>query len=169
MTNSNSGNKQGIPETINQFIKLLGKPQDAAWLRYIDPLKKKPSGADHHWLGSQQDLEKLQKRQSQGFNVCLIAGNGTTATGATGNQNDADIKSCPALFVEWDNKPIDWQVRAWKELGLPEPSIQVHTGGISIHCYWVLKEPMAPAAWCKLITRLINHCSADKANKNPSR
>jgi len=169
MTNSNSGNKQVIPETINQFIKLLGKPQDAAWVRYLDPLRKKPSGDDHHWSGSPQDVAELQNRQSEGFNAYLIIGNGTTSTGKSGNQNDADITDIPALFVEWDDKPIDWQISAWKELSLPEPSIQVHTGGKSIHCYWVLDTPMAPAEWRVLIKRLILHTGADQANKNPSR
>ncbi|NBU73409.1 MAG: hypothetical protein EBS53_18535, partial [Bacteroidetes bacterium] len=165
MTNSNSGNKQVIPETINQFIKLLGKPQDAAWVRYLDPLRRKPSGDGHHWSGSPQDLAELQNRQSEGFNAYLIIGNGTTSTGKSGNQNDADITDIPALFVEWDDKPIDWQISAWKELSLPEPSIQVHTGGKSIHCYWVLDTPMAPFEWRVLIKRLILHTGADQANK----
>jgi hypothetical protein len=156
-------------ELIDQFLKLLGKPHDAAWVRYIDPLKKQPSGPDHQWFGSQQDLERLQERQSKGFNAYLIIGNGTTATGKSGNQNDADITDIPALFVEWDDAPIDWQIGAWQEFGLPEPSIQVHTGGKSIHSYWLLNEPMAPEAWCELIKRLIEHCGADPANKNPSR
>lgn len=163
-------------ESIDQFLTLLGKPQDAIWLRYIDPLKKQPSGPDHRWFGSQQDLERLQQRQSKGFNAYLIIGNGTTATGThkstgkpSGAQCDADITDIPALFVEWDDKAFDWQLNAWKELGLPEPSIQVHTGGKSIHSYWLLNEPMAPEAWCELIKRLIEHCGADPANKNPSR
>ena len=158
-----------VSQQCQQFLKLLGKPQDAAWVRYLDPLKKKPSGADQHWFDSDQDLEKLQKRQANGFNVYLVIGNGTTATGTTGNQNDADITDIPALFVEWDKKPIEWQINAWKELGLPEPSIQVHTGGKSIHNYWLLDEPMAPELWRVLIKRLISHCGADTANSNPSR
>ena len=163
-------------ELIDQFLKLLGKPQDAIWLRYIDPLKKQPSGPDHQWFGSQQDLERLQQRQSKGFNAYLIIGNGTTATGThkstgkpSGAQCDADITDIPALFVEWDDKAFDWQLNAWKELGLPEPSIQVHTGGKSIHCYWPLDEPMAPAEWQALIKRLIAQCGADTSNSNPSR
>ena len=158
-----------VSQQCQQFLKLLGKPHDAAWVRYIDPLKKKPSGADHHWFGSPQDLEKLQKRQSQGFNAFFITGSGTAATGSTGNQNDSDITSCPALFVEWDDKPIEWQINAWKELGLPEPSIQVHTGGKSVHNYWLLDEPMAPELWRVLIKRLISHCGSDKSISNPSR
>jgi predicted P-loop ATPase len=160
----------------SKFLELLGKPQDAAWVRYLDPLKKKPSGADQHWFGSDQDLEKLQKRQFQGFNAYLIIGNGTTATGIhkstgkpSGAQADWDITHIPALFVEWDKKPIEWQINAWKELGLPEPSIQVHTGGKSVHNYWVLDEPMAPDLWRALIKRLIAHCGADTNNCNPSR
>jgi hypothetical protein len=106
----------------------------------------------------------------------LIIGNGNTDTGTnkstgkpSGAQADADITDIPALFVEWDKKPIDWQVNAWKDLGLPEPSIQVHTGGKSIHCYWPLDEPMAPAEWRELIKRVITHCGADTSNSNPSR
>jgi hypothetical protein len=163
-------------ELIDQFLKLLGKPHDAAWVRYIDPLKKQPSGPDHQWFGSLQDLERLQQRQSKDFNAYLIIGNGTTATGThkstgkpSGAQADADINDIPALFVEWDDKPIDWQISAWQEFGLPEPSIQVHTGGKSIHCYWVLDEPTTPAEWRVLIQRLIAHTGADPANKNPSR
>lgn len=163
-------------ELIDQFLNLLGKPHDAAWVRYIDPLKKQPSGPDHQWFGSQQDLERLQQRQSKGCNAYLIIGNGTTATGTykvsglpSGAQCDADITDIPALFVEWDNKPLEWQKTAWIELRLPEPSLQVFTGGKSIHSYWLLNEPMAPEAWCELIKRLIEHCGADPANKNPSR
>ena len=158
-----------VSQQCQQFLKLLGKPQDAAWVRYLDPLSKRATGAGQHWFGSAQDLEKLQKRQANGFDAYFVIGNGTTATGTTGNQNDSDITDIPALFVEWDNKPIEWQINAWKELGLPEPSIQVHTGGKSIHNYWVLDEPMAPAEWRVLIKRLISYCCADKANSNPSR
>jgi hypothetical protein len=36
----------------------------------------------------------------------------------------------------------DWQVTAWQHLGLPEPTIQVDTGGKSIHSYWIFDEPI---------------------------
>jgi len=156
-------------ELIDQFLKLLGKPQDAAWVRYCDPMDEQPSGADHHWHSSDLDHAAVKKRQSRGFNAYLIIGNGTIATGKGGGQCDADITDIPALFVEWDDAPIDWQISAWQEFGLPEPSIQVHTGGKSIHCYWVLDTPMAPAEWRVLIKRLIIHTGADRRNKNPSR
>lgn len=47
----------------------------------------------------------------------------------------------PALFVEWDDKPIEWQLTAWQKLGLPRPSLQVSTGGKSLHTYWVSVMP----------------------------
>jgi hypothetical protein len=112
----------------SKFLELLGKPQDAAWVRYCDPMDEQPSGADHHWHSSDLDHAAVKKRQSKGFNAYLIIGNGTTATGKGGGQCDADITDIPALFVEWDDAPIEWQISAWQEFGLPEPSFQVFTG-----------------------------------------
>merc|ERR1711952_110573 len=44
-----------------------------------------------------------------------------------GGYKRTEITRCPALFVEWDDKPPDWQRTAWRELGLPEPTLQVDT------------------------------------------
>lgn len=45
----------------------------------------------------------------------------------------------------------------------------VLSGGKSIHCYWLLDEPMAPGPWRELQARLIAHAGGDKQCKNPSR
>jgi hypothetical protein len=45
----------------------------------------------------------------------------------------------------------------------------IMTGGKSIHCYWVLCEPMAPDQWRVLQRRLIDYAKGDKECKNPSR
>ena len=140
-----------------RFLKLLGKDPKQTWLRYLKQWRK-PAGT-----GNDRRYPELVPDA----NAYFITGNGNPANGRT--LEDSDIKSCPALFVEWDDKPLEWQVSAWIDLGLPEPSIQVHTGGKSIHCYWVLEEPMAPAAWRELIKRVISHCGGDTANCNPSR
>jgi hypothetical protein len=73
------------------------------------------------------------------------------------------------LFVEWDDQTLEWQLQAWKELHLPEPTAMVSTGGKSVHCYWRLAEPMAPAVWRVLQSRLIAHAQGDPQCKNPSR
>jgi len=141
----------------SEFLKLLGKDPEQTWIRCLKTWLAAP--------GTGPDRQQLELVPDA--NAYFITGNGDPANGKA--IKDSDIKSCPALFVEWDDKPIEWQVNAWKELGLPEPSIQVHTGGKSIHSYWVLDEPMAPAKWRVLQQRLIDHCGADKNNKNPSR
>lgn len=144
-------------EQARLFLKLLGKDPKQSWIRCLKQWRK-PSGtgADKRYPGVVPEA-----------NAYLITGNGNPANGTT--VKDGDITSCPALFVEWDHESTDWQINAWKELGLPEPSIQVHSGGKSIHNYWLLDEPMAPDLWRILIKRLIAHCGADTANSNPSR
>ena len=150
-------------ESINaqeatRFLELLGKDPKLTWLRYLKQWRKPPGTGD----------DRRYPELVPDANAYFITGNsGDPANGKT--IKDSDIKSCPALFVEWDDAPLDWQINAWKDLGLPEPSIQISTGGKSIHCYWVLQVPMAPARWKVLIQRLINHCGADPLNKNPSR
>ena len=139
------------------FLALLGKNPEQSWIRCLKQWKTPP--------GTGADTQRLELKPDA--NAYFITGNGEPANGTTINDND--IKSCPALFVEWDNKPVEWQLTAWQEFGLPEPTVSVSTGGKSIHHYWVLNEAMAPEPWRKLITRLIEHCRADPANKNPSR
>ena len=140
-----------------RFLNLLGKDPDATWIRYLKQWRESSgTGADRRYPGVVPEA-----------NAYFITGNGDPANGTT--VTDSDIKSCPALFVEWDDKPVAWQISAWRQFGLPEPSVSVSTGGKSIHHYWLLDEPMEPEAWRKLVTRLIDHCGADKNNKNPSR
>lgn len=144
-------------QEATRFLELLGKDPDKTWIRCLRQWKSKAgTGADTQHLELKPDA-----------NAYFITGNGDPANGK--NVEDSDIKSCPALFVEWDDRPVAEQLKAWQALGLPEPTVSVCTGGKSIHLYWVLVEPMAPEAWCELIKRLIEHCGADPQNKNPSR
>jgi hypothetical protein len=86
-----------------------------------------------------------------------------------GGDTDADITVCVALFCEWDNQTVEWQLNAWKELNLPEPTMQVLTGGKSVHNYWVFEKPVDVDVWRDLQTRLIAHANSDTQLKNPSR
>ena len=140
-----------------RFLKLLGKDPDKTWIRSLRQWKTPPGTGD--------DTQHLELKPDA--NSYFMTGNGDPANGRT--VKDSDIKSCPALFIEWDDKPVDWQISAWREFGLPEPTVSVSTGGKSIHHYWVLNEPMEPKAWRELTKRLIDYCGADKNNKNPSR
>ena len=141
-----------------EFLKLLGKSRLQSWLRYINP---KGGASEARWSA-------LKHRD--GRNTYLCIGNANGASGKGGGVTDSDVVSVPALFVEWDDgADIEEQAQRWHELGLPEPSITVATGGKSVHCYWVLTKPMAPMPWRALIARLIAHCKSDEQCKNPSR
>ncbi len=86
-----------------------------------------------------------------------------------GGDSAEQITECVALFCEWDDRPKEEQAIAWKELNLPEPSMQVDSGGKSIHNYWVFENPISKDTWRDLQERLIVHANSDPAIKDPSR
>jgi predicted P-loop ATPase len=165
----------GCGHPAAEFLQLLGKEPSQTYFRTIRHGKGANSsrrGKDLQGL----DLEALNRDNQAGESVYFVTGNSTTASGVnkktgkpTGCVWEGDITSCPALFAEWDGKPIEWQLQAWQELGLPEPTIQLWTGGKSVHCYWLLTEAMAPAQWRPLQAWLIDHCESDQACKDPNR
>ena len=147
-------------DEIAGFLNALGKSPSDAKTRAFFP-KDHPQKAEDRGRKGGLNLATLQRWQDEGRGLYLVIGNG--------GDRDAEIVDVPALFVEWDDRPRDWQVTAWQELGLPEPSLQVDTGGRSIHSYWILDQPMPPDAWRKLQEGLLIHCGADQTIKNPSR
>lgn len=159
-----------IPKEAGRFLKLLGKDRSQTWLRFIDPTRSRPCGADRQGLTTRSDLQQIEQRIADGFNVYAVIGDATTGTGKGGAIQDADITSCPAVFVEWDDgADIDVQAQRWQALGLPVPTLMLTTGGKSVHVYWALREPMAPEPWRVLMARLIEHCDSDRNCKNPAR
>ena len=93
----------------------------------------------------------------------------STSASILAGDKDADITECVALFCEWDDRPKEEQLVAWKHLGLPEPSMQVDTGGKSVHNYWVFENPIDKDTWRDLQQRLIVHADSDPNLINPSR
>jgi hypothetical protein len=163
-------------DQAERFLQLLGKEPKGTWFRTFvrgGGANRSRKGADLHGF----DAAALEA-DNRTASVYFITGDADQATGKnkrtgkpTGCVTDADVTRCPALFVEWDDRPIDWQVSASQELGLglPEPTAMVLTGGKSVHCYWRLAEPMAPAEWRVLQARLIDYVGGDTECKNPSR
>jgi predicted P-loop ATPase len=151
-----------------RFLELLGKDRAATWLRSIKPGRN--GASEHQGLAGKADLNWITSKTNAGFNLYAVIGNATAATGKGGGVTDADITGVPALFVEWDDgADIDAQAQRWQELDLPEPTLMVSTGGKSVHCYWVLLEPISSEQWKQITARLIAHCNSDKACSNPSR
>ena len=147
-------------DAARQFLAALGKPKGAIRLRGFYA-KTDPRKANDHGAKGDPTKQLVESWVADGRGVYVVINNG--------GDKDADITECIALFCEWDDKPKDWQVTAWQELGLPEPSIQVDTGGKSIHNYWVLTDPVPPQQWKPIQTRLLDYADADRQLKNPSR
>jgi putative DNA primase/helicase len=155
-------NLQKAPDfgAIRQFLAILGKPTGTARLRGFYPSghPNKPGDPGRKAPPSRNTVEQWQ---AEGRGVYVVINDG--------GDTDADITACRAFFCEWDDRPKDWQINAWNDLGLPEPTIQIDTGGKSIHNYWVLSEQISPQHWRIIQKRLLEHADADRTLKNPSR
>ena len=144
----------------DQFLSLLGKDPSAARLRAF-PHRLNP---DRSAIGARKgayDLTVAHQWQREGRGVYLVIN--------CGGDDDNAITLCRAFWVEWDTKPLAWQLEAWREFGLGEPSFIVTTGGKSAHLYWVLSEPITVERWRPIQLALIAATGADPVNKNPSR
>lgn len=144
----------------DRYLSLLGKEQATARLRAFPP-RLHP---DAKLIGARKgpyNLRTAGRWQQDGRGIYVVVNDG--------GDNDSAITACRALFLEWDTKPVDWQISAWQEFGLGEPTFIVATGGKSAHLYWVLAQPIAPARWIPLQAALISHTGADPTNRNPSR
>jgi archaellum biogenesis ATPase FlaH len=153
-------------DEARQFLQVLGKDPAAAWFRSIRPGKganKRRKGADLHGFNA----DELAADSAAGDSLYVVIGNADTCTGKA--ISDADITSLPALFAEWDTGTAAEQQQALDASGLPEPSMLVHTGGKSLHAYWLLDEPISPEQWKLATRRLIAHTAADPQCSNPSR
>lgn len=147
-------------EEARRFIALLGKPPGAIRLRAFLH-REHPDKADDKGRKGGARKPLIRQWQEEGRGVYVVVNDG--------GDTDAEITACRAFFAEWDDRPREWQLTAWQELGLPEPTFQINTGGKSIHSYWVLSDPITPAHWRLVQTRLLDYCDADTSIKNASR
>lgn len=144
---------------FKKFCQLLGK----------DPASTRIRAIPHKTDGSNQ-LKAQKGNWSAGLITRLQQGGlGIYAVINEGGDCKADIDSCVAFFVEWDDKPVEWQIQAWQEFGLPEPTFTVLTGGKSAHLYWVLEKPVSPETWEPIQAGLLAHLGGDPSIKDCSR
>ncbi|MDV2996841.1 MAG: hypothetical protein N4J56_006546 [Chroococcidiopsis sp. SAG 2025] len=142
-------------------LEILGyKRGDAIYIRAFLP-KEDPRYAPN--TGRKADKlswEQVERWQEQGYGIYIVV-NG-------GGHKDENVKSCRAIFCEFDDRAIEDQINFWQDLGLPEPSMQIATRK-SVHSYWVFDEPIAVEQWRELQAALIAYTASDRALKNPSR
>ena len=131
-------------------------PTDTVFFRAIGP-----NGARNLDGTLVHQFDELQTLNSAGYGIYFVVNDG--------GHTDSNVKTGRAIFYEHDNldKPI--QIDLWQTLGLPEPTIQIDTGGKSIHSYWTFDQPISIAQWRILQTDLLNFAAADRSIKNPSR
>jgi putative DNA primase/helicase len=143
-----------------RFVEALGKPPGTVRLRAFLH-KEHPDKAGDQGRKGGMSRSLVTQWQTDGRGVYVVINDG--------GDKDADITTCRAFFCEWDNRPVEWQLTAWQELGLPEPTMQVSTGGKSIHNYWVLSDAITTEHWKLIQTRLLNYADADRSTKNLAR
>ncbi|MFN6538675.1 MAG: DUF3987 domain-containing protein [Nostoc sp. EkiNYC01] len=153
-------------EQIAQHLEALGYKQgDPVYLRSFypsdDPRKANDSGRSAESRNLKQLVRTATAWQSDGRGVYFVV-NG-------GGQKDDLVRDCRAIFYEHDNLDKELQRELWRSLCLPEPSLQIDTGGKSIHSYWILTSPISPEQWRKLQTDLLEYSDGDRCLKNPSR
>lgn len=151
----------GLPADAVQFLQALGHPSlDTVRVRCISgPAvpRKRTRKLD---LGNAAEIARLS---AQGYDVYFVVN--------PGGDKDEDITEAIALFAEWDDRSFEEQRDFdWASVGLPAPSLQVWTGGKSIHHYWPLSEPCPDLQlWRALMAQLIRVLGSDEQIKNPSR
>jgi hypothetical protein len=143
-----------------QFLSLLGKDPASARLRAF-PHRANPAKGQIGARKGPFDLAVAEQWQREGRGIYLVINDG--------GDRKSEITVCRAFFVEWDDRPIDWQLGAWRQLGLPEPSLIVLSGGKSAHCYWLLHRPIRPQEWAPLQAELIAYAGGDPHCKDASR
>jgi len=142
----------------HQHLALLGKDEASSFLGAY-----KPNGSRKDlkpWTGPFSELETAQRKNQEGRGLYLGINNGS-------GLKDADIHECVAFWSEDDKRSKDEQLERWLAR-MPEPTHIVETGK-SLHIYLVLKQPIAPAMWKPIQSRLIDFVDGDPAVKSLSR
>jgi hypothetical protein len=153
-------------DTAIEHLTALGYEEgEKVFLRFFfhrdDPKKKGDQGRKDEGNFPTFPWMQMEKYQQEGRGAYFVV-NGQ-------GQKDKNITYGKAFFYEHDDLPKPESRDLWQKLGLPEPTIQVDTGGKSIHSYWVLKHKCLVEQWKKVQSDLIEYADADRSNKNPSR
>ncbi|PSB48569.1 DNA primase [Cyanosarcina cf. burmensis CCALA 770] len=148
-------------QQVVAHLETLGYKQgDAVYVRAFLPKEDPRYAPNTGRKADRLNWEQVERWQAQGYGVYIVV-NG-------GGHKDEDVKSCRAIFCEFDDRAIEDQINFWQDLGLPEPSLQIATRK-SVHTYWVFDEPIAVERWRELQTALLAYTGSDPALKNPSR
>ena len=102
------------------FLEILGKDKNTVRLRSFYP-KGHPLKNSDRGKKSNANIPWITQCQTEGRGIYVVVNDG--------GDTDSEITGCRAFFCEWDDRPKEQQINAWKDLGLPEPTLQIDTGG----------------------------------------
>jgi hypothetical protein len=107
--------------------------------------------------------KQIEQFQLEGRGVYFVVNDG--------GARDSEISAYRAIFYEHDHLSKKVSCNLWQQLTGLEPTIQVDTGGKSIHSYLCFPGSLSlPASkWSELQTDLLEYMDGDRALKNPSR
>ena len=149
-------NVHGLPVETLKFLEILGKNPAETRVRLIHNDKSIGKGAERGILSP----EKMKQWSAKRASIYAVINQG--------GDTDADITSCIGLFMEHDDLPKQQQLICWQGI-LPPPTLQVDTGGKSIHQYWVCDGHLDTDRW-RVLQRMMNQVfNSDPAICNPSR
>jgi len=149
------------PHAIKLLTALGYRDGDTVRLRAFAPERGKDGGRKSEFEFPYLPVTELAAWQQEQRGIYFVVN--------PGGHKDAEISECRALFYEHDDIEKHISQALWQSLGLPEPTVQVDTGGKSIHTYWALTEPLPPQEWRRLQSQLLDFANADRSLKNPSR
>ncbi len=129
-------------EEALRHIELMGLRPEEVRFRTV-PVNPKDYRLNRNFKGEQGDRD-VEDTITQELALRVLHGAAAFVLPNPGGNKKAEITEVRSIRAEWDDQPIEWQIEAWKELGLPKPTFQVATGGKSVHSYWVLSKGVEP-------------------------
>ena len=152
-------------QALAQLTALGYQEGETVYLRLFypdgDPRKAQDKGRKLESLFPHLPWHRIEQMQTEGRG-CYFVVNG-------GGHSDRNVQKGRAVFFEHDNLDKNLQRDLWKKLGLPEPTIQIDTGGKSIHTKYTFSTPCSVEQWRELQADLLEFVDGDRQIKNPSR
>lgn len=152
--------KSTVQEALTQLTALGFEYGDEVKLGLYAKPEKKLSPRKAKGTMPLLPLDAITKAEEEGRSIYFCV---------NGDYKNEDVKECRVLFYEHDDISREQSIVAWQTLGLPEPTLQVDTGGKSIHTYYLLDEPISPELWRTLQQGFIYHLKSDPSLHNPGR
>ena len=157
-----------------EHLSHLGITAEEGFVLALFPPKKRreDQGCEHILVSGELDRSAVERRLE------ALPGYGFGYIPNWGGTKDREIAYCRALFYEDDNptSTLEQKKQQWVEAGLPHPSLQMWTGGKSVHNYWILDQPCSgiefrqgQKALFRHIKQTVSGVAIDEKLCNPAR